>query len=91
MQPAGLEEVERAQRDGRWEAAYDSQSNAAVPRDLEEALDRSPKAKAFFATLDSANRYAILFRLHTAKKAETRARRLEQFVQMLEKGEKIHN
>lgn len=91
MQPAGLEEVERAQRDGRWEAAYDSQSNAAVPGDLEEALDRSPKAKAFFATLDSANRYAILFRLHTAKKAETRARRLEQFVQMLERGEKIHN
>ena len=91
MQPAGLEEVERAQRDGRWEAAYDSQSNATVPSDLEEALDRSPKAKAFFATLDSTNRYAILFRLHTAKKVETRARRLEQFIQMLERGEKIHN
>lgn len=91
MRPAGLEEIERAQRDGRWEAAYDSQSKAEVPSDLEEALDRSPKAKAFFATLDSANRYAILFRLQTARKAETRARRLEQFIQMLERGEKIHN
>lgn len=91
MRPAGLEEVERAQRDGRWEAAYDSQSTAAVPTDLAAALEQSPKAQAFFATLDSANRYAILFRVQTAKKAETRARRIEQLVQMLERGEKIHS
>lgn len=91
MRPAGLAEVERAQRDGRWEAAYDSQGVAAVPDDLAAALERSPAAKAFFAALDSANRYAILFRVQTAKKAETRARRIEQFVQMLERGEKIHS
>jgi uncharacterized protein YdeI (YjbR/CyaY-like superfamily) len=91
MRPAGLEEVERAQRDGRWEAAYDSQGAAAVPDDLAAALEQSPAARAFFATLDSANRYAILFRVQTAKKAETRARRIEQFVQMLERGEKIHS
>jgi uncharacterized protein YdeI (YjbR/CyaY-like superfamily) len=91
MRPAGLEEVERAQRDGRWEAAYDSQSTATMPGDLAEVLEQSPKAKAFFATLDSANRYAILFRVQTAKKAETRVRRIEQLVQMLERGEKIHS
>lgn len=91
MRPAGLAEVERARQDGRWEAAYDSQGAAAVPEDLAAALEKSPKAKAFFATLDSANRYAILFRVQTAKKAETRARRIEQFVQMLERGEKIHS
>jgi uncharacterized protein YdeI (YjbR/CyaY-like superfamily) len=91
MRPAGLAEMERAQQDGRWEAAYDSQSAAAVPDDLAAALERSPAAQAFFATLDSANRYAILFRVQTAKKAETRARRIEQLVQMLERGEKIHS
>jgi uncharacterized protein YdeI (YjbR/CyaY-like superfamily) len=90
MKPAGLAEVERAKADGRWAAAYDSQSRSAVPEDLAAALKASPRAAAFFATLDSANRYAILFRLHTAKKPETRARRLEQFVGMLERGEKIH-
>jgi uncharacterized protein YdeI (YjbR/CyaY-like superfamily) len=90
MQPAGLREVERARADGRWEAAYDSHSTASVPEDLQAELETHPAAKAFFETLDSANRYAILWRLQTAKKAETRARRLRQFVEMLERGEKLH-
>ena len=90
MQPAGLAEVERAKQDGRWEVAYDGQRVAGVPPDLAKALAQSPRAKAFFATLDSRNRYAILFRLHTVKKAETRARRLASFIEMLEKKEKIH-
>lgn len=90
MQPAGLAQVERAKADGRWEAAYDSQSRAAVPEDLAAELATRPRAAAFFAGLDSANRYAILFRLHTAKKAETRAKRLALFVGMLERGEKLH-
>ncbi len=90
MKPAGLAAIEQAKRNGRWDAAYDSHSTAAVPDDLQAALDQNPKAQAFFATLDSTNRYAILFRLQTAKKAETRARRLEQFVRMLEKHEKLH-
>src|SRR5580700_4325101 len=75
MQPAGLPQVERARQDGRWDAAYDSPSSAEVPEDLLAALDRSPRAKAFFSTLDRANRYAILWRIQTTKKAETRARR----------------
>jgi uncharacterized protein YdeI (YjbR/CyaY-like superfamily) len=90
MKPTGLEAVESAKRDGRWEAAYDSPGRATVPRDLQVALNESAAAKAFFATLDSRNRYAILFRVHTAKKAETRAKRIAQFVRMLEKGEKIY-
>ncbi|MCJ0761851.1 YdeI/OmpD-associated family protein [Variovorax terrae] len=90
MQPAGLREVERARQDGRWDAAYEAQGSATVPPDLAAALDASPRAKAFFATLDSRNRYAVLFRTQTAKKAETRARRIEQFVQMLARGEKLH-
>ena len=90
MQPAGLAAIDRAKRNGQWETAYDSHRTAAVPDDLQAALNHNPKAKAFFATLDSANRYAILFRLQTAKKAETRARRLEQFVRMLENHEKFH-
>jgi uncharacterized protein YdeI (YjbR/CyaY-like superfamily) len=90
MRPAGLAEVERAREDGRWDQAYDSARGSAIPEDLTAALDRNPKAKAFFAVLDGANRYAILFRLQTAKKAETRARRLAQFVEMLARGEKIH-
>jgi len=91
MQPAGLAEIERAERDGRWEAAYDSQSKAEVPADLAAALAASPAAQAFFATLDSANRYAVLFRVHGAKRPETRARRIAQFVEMLARGEKIHS
>jgi uncharacterized protein YdeI (YjbR/CyaY-like superfamily) len=90
MKPAGLKAVESAKQDGRWDAAYASQSNAIVPDDLQAKLDRNAKAKAFFATLDSRNRYAILHRIHTAKKAETRAKRIEQFVRMLENGEKIY-
>jgi uncharacterized protein YdeI (YjbR/CyaY-like superfamily) len=90
MQPAGLAEVERAQADGRWERAYDSPANATVPDDLQAALDASPKAAAFWETLSKQNRYAITYRLQDAKKPETRARRLEQFVAMLERRETLH-
>jgi uncharacterized protein YdeI (YjbR/CyaY-like superfamily) len=90
MKPAGLKAVESAKQDGRWDAAYASQSKAVVPDDLQAELDRNAKAKAFFATLDSRNRYAILHRIHTAKKAETRAKRIELFVRMLANKEKIH-
>lgn len=90
MQPGGLAEVERARADGRWDAAYDAASVATVPPDLQAALDANRKAKAFFATLDARNRYAVLFRTQGAKKPETRARRIAQFVEMLAKGEKIH-
>lgn len=90
MKPTGLREVERAREDGRWDAAYDPSSQATVPEDFGARLDASPPAREFFDKLDSRNRYAMLFRLQTAKKPETRARRIEQFVAMLEKGEKIH-
>jgi uncharacterized protein YdeI (YjbR/CyaY-like superfamily) len=90
MKPPGLEQIERAKRDGRWEAAYDSPSRAAVPEDLSAALAANPRAAAFFSTLNAANRYAVLFRVHTAKKAETRARRIAQFVEMLTRHEKLH-
>jgi uncharacterized protein YdeI (YjbR/CyaY-like superfamily) len=90
MKPAGLREVERAKADGRWEAAYDGQRTAVVPSDLQDALDRNAKATKFFATLDSANRYAILYRIHDAKRPETRARRIEQYVAMLSERKKIH-
>jgi uncharacterized protein YdeI (YjbR/CyaY-like superfamily) len=90
MTESGLEEVLRAKKDGRWEQAYDSPRNATVPDDFQAALDKSARAKAFFATLESRNRYAILFRIQTVKKAETRARKITEFVAMLEKHEKIH-
>lgn len=90
MKPAGLREVERAQADGRWAAAYEGQRAATVPDDLRHELDKHPAAREFFATLDSANRYAILYRLHEAKKPETRARRLAKFVGMLRERKKIH-
>jgi uncharacterized protein YdeI (YjbR/CyaY-like superfamily) len=90
MRPSGLTEIERAQADGRWAAAYAGQKSIAVPDDLQRELDARPEAKAFFAGLNSQNRYAILYRLQDAKKAETRARRLAQFVAMLEAGETIH-
>ncbi|HJZ49266.1 MAG TPA: YdeI/OmpD-associated family protein [Roseiflexaceae bacterium] len=90
MKPAGVEQVERAKNDGRWGAAYDSQSSARVPSDLQSALDSSPEAQAFFATLNSANRYAILFRIQTAKKPETRAKRIQEFIGMLERHEKLY-
>ncbi len=90
MQPAGLEQVLKAQQDGRWEAAYEGQRTATVPDDLQRELDCNPGAKAFFATLDSANRYAILYRLKDAKKPETRARRLAKYIGMLSEHEKLH-
>jgi uncharacterized protein YdeI (YjbR/CyaY-like superfamily) len=90
MQPAGFREVERAKADGRWEAAYEPQSTATVPDDLQSELDAKPRAAAFFASLDSRNRYAILYRLQNAKKQETRARRLAQFVAMLEEQRKLY-
>jgi uncharacterized protein YdeI (YjbR/CyaY-like superfamily) len=90
MKAAGLAEVERAKKDGRWEAAYDSQSRAAVPPDLAEALAANPRAAAFFETLESYNRYAILFRVHTARKPETRAARIETFIAMLARRERVH-
>jgi len=90
MRPAGMAEVEAAQADGRWEAAYEGQRNAAVPADLQHALDANPAAAEFFAGLDSANRYAVIYRLDDAKRQETRERRLRKFVAMLERGEKIH-
>jgi uncharacterized protein YdeI (YjbR/CyaY-like superfamily) len=90
MKPAGLKAIESAKQDGRWDAAYDSQSKATVPEDFQAALDKNAKAKAFFATLKGANRYAILFRIQTAKKAETREKRIQQFIEMLERHETIH-
>ena len=90
MKPAGHKEIERAKQDGRWEAAYDPASAATIPADLEKELNRHPKAKAFFKTLSRSNNYAILWRLHTAKKAETRAKRMRRIIEMLEKGEAFH-
>lgn len=90
MQPAGLREVQRAKEDGRWAAAYDAQSRAAVPDDLQQELDKNDAAQAFFATLDRLNRYAILYRIQDAKKPETRARRVATFVTMLSEQKKIY-
>jgi uncharacterized protein YdeI (YjbR/CyaY-like superfamily) len=90
MQPAGLREVERAKADGRWDAAYDAPSTAKVPDDLRAALDANPAAAEFFAGLSGQNRYAVLHRIQTAKRPETRARRIEKFVAMLAAGEKIY-
>lgn len=90
MFPAGLREIERAKADGRWAAAYASPANAIVPDDLQAALDANPKAAAFFATLNSRNRYAILFRIQNAKKPTTRARKIDEFIGMLSRGETIH-
>jgi uncharacterized protein YdeI (YjbR/CyaY-like superfamily) len=90
MKAAGLKEIERAKNDGRWDAAYDSARTAEVPIDFQAALDRNAKAKAFFATLNSSNRYAVLFRIQAAKKIETRESRIQKFVQMLENHEKLH-
>lgn len=90
MQPAGMAAIEEAKANGRWDAAYDPPRTATVPPDLEEALAASPKTEAFFATLNSRNRYAILFRLQTVKSPATRAKRIEKFVAMLERGETLH-
>jgi uncharacterized protein YdeI (YjbR/CyaY-like superfamily) len=90
MKPAGLREVERARTDGRWEAAYEAQSEATVPDDLRLELEKDEKARRFFASLDGANRYAILHRIQDAKRPETRARRIEKYVAMLNRQEKIY-
>lgn len=90
LAPAGLAEVEAARADGRWEAAYASQGKAEVPDDLAVALDAEPEARAFFDTLTGANRYAILYRIHDAKKPETRAARIAKFVAMCARGETLH-
>ncbi len=90
MQPAGIRQIELAKSDGRWDAAYESQSKITVPDDFQHQLDSNQKAKDFFDTLDSANRYAILFRIHTAKKPETRSVRIQKFIEMLAKNERIH-
>ncbi|OXJ31161.1 bacteriocin-protection protein [Burkholderia sp. HI2714] len=90
MRPPGLCEIEKARKDGRWQAAYTSASNSIVPDDLQAALDANPEARKFFATLNSRNRYAILFRIQNAKKPETRARKIGEFIDMLNRGETIH-
>jgi uncharacterized protein YdeI (YjbR/CyaY-like superfamily) len=90
MQPAGRAEVERAKADGRWDAAYAGPATAEVPEDLRAALDASPRAAANFELLTKANRFAILYRVQDAKRPDTRARRIDQFVAMLERGETIH-
>jgi uncharacterized protein YdeI (YjbR/CyaY-like superfamily) len=90
MQAAGLAEVEKAQADGRWAAAYESQRTATIPDDLTAALDANPAAGTFFQTLNSASRYAILYRIADAKRPATRAQRIEKFVEMLARGEAPH-
>lgn len=90
MQPPGLAAVERARADGRWQAAYDGAAAAQVPDDLAAALAASPRAQAMFAILTSQNRYAILYRVAQAKRPETRARRVADFVAMLDRGETVH-
>jgi uncharacterized protein YdeI (YjbR/CyaY-like superfamily) len=91
MRPAGLAAIEAAKANGRWESAYQSWSSTDVPPDLRAALDARPNAKAFFETLTGQNRYAILYRVTTAKKPETRARRIAEYVGMLERGETIYS
>ena len=90
MKEPGLAAVERAKADGRWDAAYDSPASATVPDDFAQALAKSKAAAKFFATLSSQNRYAILYRIQDAKRPETRARRIAQFVEMLSRGETLH-
>jgi uncharacterized protein YdeI (YjbR/CyaY-like superfamily) len=90
MRPPGLAEVERARSDGRWDAAYDAPSKSTVPEDFMLALKANARAAAFFAKLNAANRFAISYRLQNAKRPETRLRRIEQFIAMLARGEKLH-
>ena len=91
MRPAGIAEIERAKADGRWAAAYDPPSTAELPADFLAELDRHPKAKAFFATLNKRNTYPVVHRLQTAVKPETRAKRLAAIIEMLERGERFHD
>jgi len=90
MKAAGLEAIENAKKNGRWDAAYDSPSGATVPDDFQAALNANPRAKGFFETIDRANRYAVLWRIQNVKKAETRARKIREFIGMLERNERIH-
>lgn len=90
LRPAGLMAVELAKQDGRWDAAYDSPSVSKVPEDFQAALEKNPKAKQFFETLNKTNVYAFCWRIQTAKKPETRAARIEKFIDMLNRGEKVH-
>ena len=90
MQEAGLRQVELAKSDGRWERAYESQSKITIPDDFQNALDNNPKAKDFFNTLNSVNRYAFLFRIHSAKKPETRSAKIQKFVEMLNQQQKLY-
>ncbi len=90
MEAAGLAQVERAKADGRWDAAYESQRGVTIPRDFAQALAANPRAALFFETLESHNRYAVLFRIHAAKKTATRAMRIAKFVAMLSRHEKLH-
>ena len=87
MKPSGLKAIEEAKQDGRWDAAYSSQKNIEVPDDFQSALRKNKKAKAFFESLTSAQRYSFLFRIETAKKVETRNKRIRMFIEKLEKGE----
>src|SRR5712691_5696883 len=90
MQPEGIRQVELAKADGRWESAYESQSKITIPADFQSELDKNQKARDFFSTLDSANRYAFLFRIHAAKKPETRSAKIQKFVEMLNQQQKLH-
>src|SRR5438270_3254575 len=90
MRPQGMAQIEAARADGRWDVAYAPASKAQVPPDFQAALDQSPEAAAFFATVTGVNRYAILYRMQTAKKPETRARKIATFIGMLERGETVH-
>jgi uncharacterized protein YdeI (YjbR/CyaY-like superfamily) len=90
MQPAGIRQVELAKADGRWETAYDSQSKISIPDDFQRELDNNQKAQEFFTTLNSVNRYAILFRIQTAKKPETRSARIKKFIEMLSNNQKLY-
>jgi uncharacterized protein YdeI (YjbR/CyaY-like superfamily) len=90
MQPAGIRQVELAKADGRWESAYESQSKITIPDDFQSELDKNQKAKDFFSTLNSINRYAILFRIHSAKKPATRSARINKFIEMLSNNQKIY-
>ena len=90
IQPAGQAQIDAAKADGRWGKAYDSARTSSVPDDLQAALEADPKAKAFFATISASNRYAVLWRVQTAVKPQTRARRIAKLVEMLGHGEVVH-
>lgn len=90
MQPSGLREIEAAKADGRWEQAYDSPKTISIPEDFQAALDVNPKALEFFRSLNSQNRYSMLYQIHEAKRPETRARRIGKFVDMLLAGKRLH-